>query len=148
MIDAFKDLLDNLDRNIKVLSTHYTWASLRPEPKQSARFGGGHAYTSKDKAEYVDTLISQLKSGLTGVQLTGNIRLTAIFAYTKNQKDKLPWHLKATQPDIDNLQKPLLDSLKKKLFRDDNIIVEVRARKIRYELPCILLKVETIVESF
>ena len=46
---------------------------------------------------------------------------------------------------MDNLLKPVKDSLKKIIMVDDAQIVEVRARKIRYDRGLVVVRVDEIM---
>ena len=65
--------------------------------------------------------------------------------YSKYISERL-WHVK--KPDLDNLIKSLFDSISKSeiVWSDDNIVCDLRARKLYSPNPRIEIKIEEIEE--
>lgn len=49
-----------------------------------------------------------------------------------------------TKPDTDNYIKIILDSLNSIVYKDDNLILEITARKWYSDTPMVLVKIETL----
>ena len=144
-------MLDEWDRYAVPQHTWYAYAELVPQSKQSTNFGRGRAWTSPKKRQYLKDLAALLRKDLTGVALSGKIRLTVVYCFPWRQSDKamqrqLGWAFMDKRPDIDNLTKPLCDALQSVALADDAQIVELRARKIRSDVPCIAVRIDTITE--
>ena len=145
-------MLDNFDSYITVVSSVYAYAEMKPQTKQSTNFGRGRAWTSPKKRKYLSDLADCLREDLTDGFISGRIRLTVLYCFPWRQSDKklqrqLGWALMDKRPDTDNLTKPLCDALQSVALHDDAQVVEIRARKIRVDTPCIALRLDQITES-
>jgi len=114
-----------------------------PKPKQ-----GDRSYIAKSKMgkryiqHYTDKSVTsaqnayrfqlqaQLPSGFTPIQSAVALEVEFRFAPLKSKNKLGRRFYKPTRPDIDNLLKLLLDVLKGVLIQDDNLIVEIRAKKV------------------
>lgn len=118
----------------------------KPQAKQSVRYGaGGRFHTSTKKAKYVKSLEEAIKSQWTeDHKLTGSIRLDIVFcfAWTKKDVSKGASGTAFTNLhiDIDNMLKPLKDSLANVCIVDDCQVVMLTARKVRHDHPFIHVK--------
>lgn len=111
----------------------------RPKPKQSARFVRGHAFVDSAVKEYSGYVAEQTRMAMQRCKIPGKIggniiihRLLFVFSLPKNATmEAKAWcarsdhHLiyRPTTPDIDNLQKMVLDGMKGVLFDDDGSVV-------------------------
>ena len=142
-------LLDEFTTPLEVVESKYLYAEIKPQAKQSTSFGQGRAFTSKKKREYLTSLATLLAQSHDGTTLEGELRVVALYSFPWRKIDKVKtgWALMSKRPDIDNLHKPLADCLEAiGLFGDDAQIVEVSARKIRYEIPGIFVRVDRIIQ--
>ena len=148
MQPELRNLLDHFDEHCLVIRSFYVWATIFPEAKQSTSFGKGHAFTPKKKRAYLKKLAELLKQSVDFEKICGTVRLTILYSFPWRNEDKplrsLGWIFMSERPDIDNLQKPLLDSLQKFCLADDAQVVEVKARKIRTSEPCIVVRIDEI----
>jgi len=122
------------------------WASVTPESKQSTRFGQKHAYTDPDKLEYATKLARQFSASLKGKTFKGFISVKIVYCFPILKGDT-EWSFHGVRPDLDNLEKPVLDALKIVLENDDSKIVHVDQTKIRFLVPCIVVIVESCREN-
>lgn len=148
MIENFQDILSQVQDVLQDSSkTFYGWAAVKPEPKQSTTFGSGHAYTTGKKAKYLNELREQFRASFNEVTpWEGPVRLTILYCFPWRLKDEgytaksiLPM---VERPDEENLSKPVKDALEGILYLNDSQVVGVTTLKIRYIIPCILLKAE------
>ena len=74
------------------------------------------------------------------------VKIIWCFPYRKTEKKSLIGEAipKDTRPDIDNLNKNLLDVLNKKIIADDSQIVRLTVEKCWYHTPGIYVKVSQI----
>jgi len=74
------------------------------------------------------------------------VKIIWLFPYRKTEKKSLIGEVipKHTRPDIDNLNKNLLDCLNEKFIKDDSLIVRLTTEKAWYETPGIYVKIATI----
>ena len=153
MIPVLTQMLKDFDNALSVVDTVWAWAAVTPKPKQSTTFGGGHAFTSVTVRDYVKTLRTDLKTDFRReaarkVVDYAQIRITVIFAFPFRKNDEYEdWLLMNVRPDVDNLLKPLLDVLADIGDFQDSRVVEVKARKIRFQLPVIALKFDSVVKK-
>jgi len=114
-----------------------------PKPKQ-----GDRSYIAKSKMgkryiqHYTDKSVTsaqnayrfqlqaQLPSGFTPIESAVSLEVEFRFTPLKSKNKLGRRFYKPTRPDIDNLLKLLLDVLKGVLIHDDNLIVEIRAKKV------------------
>ena len=135
--------------HIQVIRTGYLISEEMPQAKQSVRFGKGRAFPDKKKVAYMKALAKEFRAGHPSkIVLRGKIRLTVLYCFpftiAEGALAKLGWALTDKHIDIDNLSKPIFDSLKKLIYLDDHQVVEVRARKIRYNRGMIAIRFDEI----
>ena len=151
MTPLLRAMLDDWDSYASPDKAVYAYAELVPQSKQSTRFGNGRSFTSPKKRKYLADLAKLLRASLTSDSISGRIRLTVLYCFPWRQSDKqlqrdLGWSFMDKRPDIDNLTKPLCDALQAVALEDDSQIVDIRARKIRVEVPCIAVRLDQIAE--
>jgi Holliday junction resolvase RusA-like endonuclease len=151
MIDLVKLMLDNWQSLLKPIRTFYLQVEIKPQAKQSVRFNRrtGRAFPDVVKQKYVADVVEQLKAQYVGAPICGHVRLTCVYSFpwTKDTKSmvSLGWVLKADDPDLDNLQKPLADALNGVCLGDDAQIVCVQSIKVRSNLIGIAIKIEEVM---
>ena len=109
---------------------------IRPIAKQSTRFGGGRAYTSRRHLDYAKAiataLAKQLEEQQWVVEETAplSVHIQAHFRWPKNVKKSIRQSIapRTSVPDCDNIAKPILDALKA-LWDDDRQVADLRVRK-------------------
>lgn len=162
MNSQLKGLLDNFDRGLTVIRSYYMYAEIMPEAKQSTRFrkkgrqlkgkrGISHSYPDPKKKKYQDNLIEQLGRSYNGPErIYGSVRLTILYSFPFSKKQieegvmSLVWTLMRSRPDLDNLHKPVADSLLDVCLEDDATVVEVRSRKIRAAWTGVWMKLDEV----
>jgi Holliday junction resolvase RusA-like endonuclease len=148
VMETLKYLIDNFDRSVVVIRSGYLFLDIKPQAKQSVSFGQGRAFIPKKKREYLAALAKQIYIKWKGPKIAGRVRLTIVYAFPWPQKERamqaLGWSLTDHRIDLDNLLKPVKDSLSDIVFGDDCQVVEVKARKIRYSRPAIGMKIDEI----
>lgn len=77
------------------------------------------------------------------------VKIIWLFPYKKTEKKKNLGNVipKGTRPDIDNLNKNLLDCLNEKFIKDDSLIVRLTTEKAWYEVPGIYVKIYEVDED-
>ena len=144
-------LLNSFDDTLKVIRSYYVWATAVPQAKQSTQFGRGRAWTPPKKRAYLKGLSDQFEQTYSGPRLYGLFRVTVLFCFPWRQSDKavrqLGWSLADHRVDLDNLWKPVADTLQKVCISDDCRIIESRARKIRYSTGCVAVRLDEVQAS-
>jgi Holliday junction resolvase RusA-like endonuclease len=147
MHSDIRQQLDAFETPLTVINSKYLYAEIKPQAKQSTKFGRGHSYTPKKKRMYLEELATKLGQTFDGVPMEGQLRVAVVYSFPwrKTDKDREPWALMDRRPDIDNLFKPLADCLEAVgVFGDDAQIVEVTIRKIRHDIPAISVKISSV----
>ena len=124
-----------------------------PQAKQSTRFtvikgNRKYAYTDTRKREYMNALRLYIMSHPPERKLQGALSLTTIFVfpYPKSfpKYKRTGMYPKITKPDLDNLLKPLKDSMKGIIYDDDAQIAEHKQVGKYYDEQA---RIEIIVEE-
>lgn len=117
-----------------------------PQGKGRPRFWQGHAVTPPGTRDYE----RQVAAAYTGRMLEGAIKIE-IWSFFKipksaSKKDKALMEqnilMPTKKPDIDNIQKIVLDGLQGRAYEDDKQIVEVTAHKRYGEPPRVEIEVK------
>lgn len=119
-----------------------------PVPQKRPRFNrSGHCYDDQKKIK--EGYRWQIKSQFRSEPLTTPIALDLIFFMPipkslsklkkRQMENGLIGHIK--KPDLDNLQKLVLDCLNNLVFEDDSQVCEIRAKKIYSSKPGTLVRV-------
>ena len=144
-------MLECWEGAVRVVRTIYLQVEETPQAKQSTQFGRGRSWTPKKKVEYIKRLSSSFSEQHNGSILLGQLRLTVVYCFPWTAKQKpfrqLGWSFTDHTVDLDNLLKPLKDSLKGVVLRDDSQIVEVRTRKIRYVVGMLAVRIDEILPN-
>lgn len=129
------------------------------QPRPRAVSFGGHARVYEAKKSHPIHLFKasvQLaaKQAYNGPLLDVPIRLSALFVMPrpktmtyKKKPNPRYWH--ASRPDVDNLLKGMVDALSGIIFADDNVVSEVRIRKVvasAYESPYVEIEIDVLGE--
>ena len=118
--------------------------SPRPRFRNTGRFVQTYMPTSYTK--HKDFIREQMPNAL----LDGELKVTLSFyfkppkSWSSRKKLLAIGQYKRTKPDIDNLIKTVLDAANKKVWQDDNQIVEISSLKQYAEVPKIIMEVEEV----
>ena len=111
----------------------------RPVPKQRPRLSKFTVYTPKKTADYEKLIAYEWKRRYKDLVLKGAVKLDLVFVFKKAKTCKKTLHTQ--RPDIDNLQKSILDGLNKVAFVDDCQVVELNSKKVFSDTDKILINV-------
>lgn len=100
----------------------------RPIPKQRPRLSKFTVYTPKKTIDYEKLISYEWKKKYKDLVLKNAVKLDLLFCFKKAKSCKKDFHTQ--RPDIDNLEKAVLDGLNKIAFIDDCQVVEMRSQKI------------------
>lgn len=125
-----------------------------PVPCQRPRFNSRtkHAYENPEQTKLKEGYRWQLKSQYREKPLTCPLFIDFTFympipkgTSKPKTRDMLNGRLQhISKPDIDNLQKFVLDCLNGLVIEDDKLVIEVRARKIYSTKPGTLIRVSPV----
>ncbi len=113
---------------------------VKPKPKQSVRIGRYGMYQPKEIVQYIKDISTKLQENFNSEILDCPVGLEIIFYYPLRKKDKKP-NLHTNRPDIENLVKPVMDSMKKIIFSDDSLVCYLKLLKLRAKKTGIKIKV-------
>lgn len=110
---------------------------VRPVAKQSTRFGGGRAYTSRRHLVYAGVIATALAKALEEQpwliepDTPISVEIQAHFRWPKSTRKakRKSTEPRVSVPDCDNIAKPVLDSLSA-LLSDDRQVADLRVRKL------------------
>ena len=111
----------------------------RPVPKQRPRLSKFTVYTPKKTADYEKLIAYEWKRRYKDLILKGAVKLDLVFVFKKAKTCKKTLHTQ--RPDIDNLQKSILDGLNKVAFVDDCQVVELNSKKVFSDVDKIVITV-------
>jgi crossover junction endodeoxyribonuclease RusA len=148
------DALEEFPKCYRRRARHRLFSEAKPEPKQSVRTGRYGHYTAKKKKDYMKKLASGLLAtyGLRTPPIEGPIVLTVLYSFpwtTAYKKDSrvLGWLFNTKRPDLDNLLKPLKDSMSGICYLDDSQIVGTMGWKIRTNLSFVAVILDEVEET-
>jgi len=95
---------------------------ITPQSKQSGMIGRKHFYTAPKKRAYVDTLATMMLRSRPDEPLEGLLELSVVFTFP-HMVDQAKEDV-AKLPDLDNLLKPLKDSMKGIIYADDGQVAK------------------------
>ena len=113
--------------------------NIRPIPKQRPRLSKFAVYTPKKTADYEKLIAYEWKRRYKNLILKGAVKLDLLFCFKKAKSCKKDYHTK--RPDIDNLEKAILDGLNKTAFVDDCQVVEMKSQKVFSDVDKIVITV-------
>lgn len=107
---------------------------------------GKRRFTPSKQANYMGVIRMYADRAMEGrAPLEGAIRVNATFFYTRpaswSAKKKAVTNWKTSKPDLDNLQKIILDSLNGCVYLDDAQIAEMQLRKLYDDKPAIMISI-------
>lgn len=112
----------------------------RPFPKERPRLcQNGIVYTPKKTADYENLIAYEWKKKYKNLILKGAVKLDLVFVFKKAKSCKKDYHTQ--RPDLDNLEKAILDGLNKVAFVDDCQVVELNSKKVFSDTDKILITV-------
>ena len=105
---------------------------LDPAPKQRPRKGKyGSFYTPKKTTDFENAYKRHIRMAMANnlvKRLDGPVKLWVEFHIKRGKTVKRQFPV--VVPDIDNLQKLLLDSMNRVLFKDDAQVIELNSKKL------------------
>lgn len=113
--------------------------NVRPIPKARPRLSKFAVYTPKKTTNYENLIAYEWKRRYKDLILKGAIKLDLLFCFKKAKSCKKDYHTQ--RPDIDNLEKAILDGLNKTAFEDDCQVVEMKSKKVFSDTDKILITV-------
>ena len=111
----------------------------RPIPKARPRLSKFAVYTPKKTADYEKLIAYEWKRRYKSLILKNAVKLDLLFCFKKAKSCKKDYHTQ--RPDIDNLEKAILDGLNKTAFVDDCQVVEMKSQKVFSDTDKILITV-------
>lgn len=111
----------------------------RPIPKARPRLSKFAVYTPKKTADYEKLIAFEWKKKYKNLILKNAVKLDLLFCFKKAKSCKKDYHTQ--RPDIDNLEKAILDGLNKIAFVDDCQVVELNSKKVFSDTDKILITV-------
>lgn len=111
----------------------------RPFPKERPRLSKFAVYTPKKTTDYEKLIAYEWKRRYKDLILTGAVKLDLVFVFKKAKTCKKTLHTQ--RPDIDNLQKSILDGLNKVAFVDDCQVVELNSKKLFASTDAVLIMI-------
>lgn len=111
----------------------------RPIPKQRPRLSKFAVYTPKKTADYEKLIAFEWKRRYKDLVLKNAVKLDLLFCFKKAKSCKKDYHTQ--RPDIDNLEKAILDGLNKIAFVDDCQVVEMNSKKVFSDVDKIVITV-------
>lgn len=111
----------------------------RPIPKARPRLSKFAVYTPKKTADYENLIAYEWKRRYKDLILTGAVKLDLLFCFKKAKSCKKDYHTQ--RPDIDNLEKAILDGLNKTAFVDDCQVVELNSKKLFASTDAVLISI-------
>lgn len=113
--------------------------NIRPIPKARPRLSKFAVYTPKKTADYEKLIAYEWKRRYKDLILKKAVKLDLLFCFKKAKSCKKDYHTQ--RPDIDNLEKAILDGLNKVAFEDDCQVVEMKSQKVFSDVDKIVITV-------
>lgn len=112
----------------------------RPFPKERPRLCRNRlVYTPIKTRNFENMIAFEWKKKYKGLILKNAVKLDLLFCFKKAKSCKKTLHTQ--RPDIDNLEKAILDGLNKVAFVDDCQVVEMKSKKVFSDTDKILITV-------
>ena len=121
----------------------------QPLSKQRAKKGRYGFYTPKETVSY-ESLVRQTAALFFRAPIAGPVRLTIIATFVPPRswsKKKVAAHLHRPhiqKPDLDNIEKMIMDGLNRIAFLDDAQVAEKSGRKVWGVTPQVVVHIEPI----
>lgn len=113
--------------------------NIRPIPKARPRLSKFAVYTPKKTADYEKLISFEWKRRYKDLILKKAVKLDLLFCFKKAKSCKKDYHTQ--RPDLDNLEKAILDGLNKTAFEDDCQVVEMKSQKVFSDVDKIVITV-------
>lgn len=110
-----------------------------PVAKGRPRFGGGRVFTPSKTLKYEREIAMIVRKQIRS-SLNGALSVTLIFSMPKPKSCKREHP--SVRPDIDNLQKSVLDSLNGIAWADDGQIVQLAGWKVYERQPFVQISIQ------
>lgn len=121
------------------MSSYSIEINTRPIPKARPRLSKFAVYTPKKTADYEKLIAFEWKKKYKNLILKNAVKLDLLFCFKKAKSCKKDYHTQ--RPDIDNLEKAILDGLNKTAFVDDCQVVEMKSQKVFSDVDKIVITV-------
>lgn len=123
----------------------------KPFAKQRPRFSraSGRAYTPGQTVSF-ERVVGQYALEAGAVAIEGPVKLTVIAVFepaaswAKKKRAAAMWNAHTQKPDLDNVQKAILDGLNRIAFADDGQVAQIECRKMWGEPARTIVTVEPI----
>jgi Holliday junction resolvase RusA-like endonuclease len=113
---------------------------VRPFPKERPRLSGRRiVYTPYKTRNFENRIAYEWKKKYKDLILKNAVKLDLLFCFKKAKSCKKDYHTQ--RPDIDNLEKAILDGLNKTAFVDDCQVVEMKSQKVFSDVDKIVITV-------
>lgn len=116
--------------------------NVRPIPKARPRLSKFAVYTPEKTTDYENLIAYEWKKRYKDLILKNAVKLDLLFCFKKAKSCKKDYHTQ--RPDIDNLEKAILDGLNKIAFEDDCQVVEMKSQKVFSDVDKIVITVTEI----
>lgn len=113
---------------------------VRPFPKERPRLSGRRiVYTPYKTRNFENRIAYEWKKKYKDLILKNAVKLDLLFCFKKAKSCKKDYHTQ--RPDIDNLEKAILDGLNRTAFVDDCQVVEMKSQKVFSDVDKIVITV-------
>lgn len=125
-----------------------------PVAKSRPRFGDNRVYTPSKTRLFENTVAVEYQRRFARLQFNGPVKLTVFLGYeppkslSKKKRQQLIGKLRDKKPDIDNLEKSIMDGLQKGgAFRDDGQVAIAYSVKYYAERYSIKIELEEMTDA-
>lgn len=126
-----------------------------PIAQKRHRHVGKRTYdpSSKDKKVVAKTLLAYKVGARKESRFKDSISVEFVFfckmpsTWSDKKKKEIEGKPRPKKPDIDNYIKFYLDCMSGLIFDDDNIVVQIKARKLYSIKPCVLIYLQPYMEE-
>lgn len=125
----------------------HTFIPVTPTPKARARTVFNHgkvrSFTPQKTVDAQELIKWHLRREFKGEMIKESCEVVIVFSmpfpasWSKNKQDEMLWLPHTSKPDIDNMEKLLLDSCNEILWKDDGLVWKIAATKIYARVPMI-----------
>ena len=114
----------------------------RPTPQARPRLSKFVVYTPKKTTNYENLIAYEWKKRYKDLILKNAVKLDLLFCFKKAKSCKKDYHTQ--RPDLDNLEKAILDGLNKTAFVDDCQVVEMKSQKVFSDTDKIVITIKEL----
>ena len=116
---------------------------VRPFPKERPRLSGRRiVYTPYKTRNFENRIAYEWKKRYKDLILKNAVKLDLLFCFKKAKSCKKDYHTQ--RPDLDNLEKAILDGLNKTAFVDDCQVVEMKSQKVFSDTDKIVITIKEL----